>query len=183
MIKINSIKVVTEFVDDSTGEIFTDERILGEETKKAKKSTSTRTKKPKDDNDPNPKATLLEGKIQLNNAAMELTGWEPEMKIDIRFEKKGKLMTPIMCEDAAKGNRLTKSNTISCRGSKHDNLSDFGNVFEVVAYEGKNGFFKLIGDNQPEDDIVELPEELSSPEEEDDFDLSEMNMEDISFEL
>ena len=39
MIQINSIKVITEFVDTETGEVFTDERVLGEETKKAKKTS------------------------------------------------------------------------------------------------------------------------------------------------
>jgi hypothetical protein len=186
-LEIQSAKLVLSIVDKETGEIITREATLGDfkEVKKSSSSSGTRTRKPKDDGDPNPKATLLEGKIQLNNAAMELTGWEAEMKIDIRFEKKGKQITPIMLEDMAKGNRLTKTNTISCRGSKHDNLSEYGTVFDVVPYEGKDGWFKLVGDApQKEDDTVEIPDEISDPEEDEvDVDADGVEAADIDFNL
>ena len=186
-LEIQSAKLVLSIVDKETGEIITREATLGDfkEVKKSSSSSGTRTRKPKDDGDPNPKATLLEGKIQLNNAAMELTGWEAEMKIDIRFEKKGKQITPIMLEDMAKGNRLTKTNTISCRGSKHDNLSEYGTVFDVVPYEGKDGWFKLVGDvPQKEDDTVEIPDEISDPEEDEvDVDADGVEAADIDFNL
>ena len=169
-LEIQSAKLVLSIVDKETGEIITREATLGD-FKEVKKSTSsgTRTRKPKDDGDPNPKATLLEGKIQLNNAAMELTGWEAEMKIDIRFNKEGKKITPI-----------------SCRGSKHDNLSEYGSVFDVVPYEGKEGWFKLIGDApQKEDDTVEIPDEISNPDDEDNIDVDDSGIEaaDIDFNL
>lgn len=186
-LEIQSAKLVLSIVDKETGEIITREATLGDfkEVKKSSSSSGTRTRKPKDDGDLNPKATLLEGKIQLNNAAMELTGWKAEMKIDIRFEKKGKQITPIMLEDMAKGNRLTKTNTISCRGSKHDNLSEYGTVFDVVPYEGKDGWFKLVGDApQKEDDTVEIPDEISDPEEDEvDVDADGVEAADIDFNL
>ena len=185
-LEIQSAKLVLSIVDKETGEIITREATLGD-FKEVKKSTSTttRTRKPKDDGDPNPKATLLEGKIQLNNAAMELTGWEAEMKIDIRFNKEGKKITPILLEDLSKGNRLTKTNTISCRGSKHDNLAEYGTIFDVVPYEGKDGWFKLVG-NAPEkeDDTVDIPEEIANPSDEDlDVDEDGVEAADISFDL
>ena len=127
---INSAKLIVEIIDDSTGEIITREATLGDFKEVVKKSTSTRSKKPKDD-DPVAKVTLLEGKVQLNNAAVELTGFEPEMKIDIQFEKKGRVTTPVMMQKDS-GNRLTKTYTISCRGSKHDNLAEYGDIFEVI---------------------------------------------------
>lgn len=178
---INSAKLIIEIVDDSTGEIITREATLGDfKEVTAKKSTSTRTKKPKDDGDPTPKLTLLEGKIQMNKAAIDLTEFEPEMKIDIKFEKKGRITTPIMMQ-ADSGNRLTKTYTISCRGSKHDNLAEYGDIFELIPYEEKDGYFKLKG-NAPEkeDDIIDVPEEITDPNEDisddegidiDDFDL------------
>jgi hypothetical protein len=183
-LEIQSAKLILSIVDTETGELITREATLGD-FKEVKKSTSTgtRTRKPKDE-DPNPKATLLEGKIQLNNAAMQLTGWEAEDKIDIRFEKKGKQITPIMLQDLAKGNRLTKTNTISCRGSKHDNLAEYGTIFEVVPYDDKEGWFKLLGDApQKEDDTVEIPEEISNPEEEVDVDTEGIEAADIDFNL
>ena len=163
MIKINSIKVVTEFVDSETGEIFVDERVLGEETKKVKK---TRTSKPKDDGDPTPKVTLLENKLQFNKAAIELTGFEPEQKIDVKFEKVGRVTTPVVHVDDKSGNRLTKTYTVSFRGSRHDNLIEYGEVFELIPYEGKDGYFKLKGDApEKEDDIIDIPEEIEMPDE------------------
>lgn len=161
MINIQSAKLVLTLVDTETGEVTTQEATLGD-FKEAKKSTS-KAKKPKD-TDPVAKLTLLEGKVQLNNAAVELTGYEPEMKIDIKFEKKGRITTPVMMP-ADSGNRLTKTYTISCRGSKHDNLAEYGDVFELLPYESKDGYFKLKGNVEKEDDIIDLPEEISNPEE------------------
>lgn len=178
-IKINSCKLILELVDEETGEIMTREATLGDFKEAKKTSTTTRTRKPKDDGSTEPKLTLLEGKIQLNNRAAELVGWEPDTKIDIRFEKQGRKITPIMCEDPVKGNRLTKTFTISCRGSKHDNLSEYGTEFNVIPYEGRVGIFKLIG-NAPEkeDDIIDVPEEIASDDELDAVDVS-----DIDFDL
>ena len=114
-LEIQSAKLILSLVDKETGEIMTKEATLGDFKDVVKKATTTRTKKSKD-TDPNPKITLLEGKIQMNNACVELVGWEPEMKIDICFEKQGRKITPIIREDEAKGNRLTKTFTVSCRG-------------------------------------------------------------------
>lgn len=110
---INSAKLIIEMVDDSTGELITREATLGDF--KEVKKTTTRTRKPKDDGSTTPQVILLEGKVQLNQRAQELTGWEPEMKIDIQFEKKGRITTPIMMPKDS-GNRLTKTFTVSCRG-------------------------------------------------------------------
>lgn len=179
MLEIHSAKLVLTLVDTETGELITKETTFGD-FKETTKKTSTRTKKPKDDGSTEPKVELLEGKIQLNNRAMELTGWEPDMKIDIRFEKQGRKITPILCEDPAKGNRLTKTNTISCRGSKHENLSEYGTIFDLVEYEGHAGWFKLLGDApEKEDDIIDVPEELTNEDDLDDI-ISE---DDFNFEL
>ena len=141
-LEIQSCKLVLNIVDKETGEIITREATLGDFKEPIKKTTTSRTKKPKDDN-PNPQITLLEGKWQMNNACVQLTGFEPEQKLEIKFEKKGRVITPVLCEDEKSGNRLTKTYTVSCRGSKHDNLAEYGEVFEVIPYEGKEGYFKL----------------------------------------
>ena len=186
-LEIQSAKLVLSIVDKETGEIITRETTLGD-FKEVKKSTSsgTRTRKPKDDN-PNPQITLLEGKIQMNNACVELVGWEPEMKIDICFEKQGRKITPIIKEDEAKGNRLTKTFTVSCRGSKHDNLAEYGTIFDVIPYDGHDGWFKLIGDApEKEDDIIDVPEEITNPDDEDDLGVGEepgVEAADIDFNL
>jgi len=181
---INSAKLIIEIVDDSTGEIITREATLGDFKEVTKKATTTRTKKPKDDGESEPLIHLLEGKWQLNNKAVELTGFEPETKLDIKFEKKGRITTPILCEDLKSGNRLTKTYTVSCRGSKHDNLAEYGDTFEIVPYDGKEGYFKLIGNTpQAEDDIIDVPEEIANPEEFDVDDESGVDMDDFELEI
>lgn len=115
-IEINSAKLTIEYINQETGELFTREATLGDFKEVTKKATTTRTRKPKTDDEPTPMIHLLEGKWQLNNKAVELTGFEPEMKLDIKFEKKGKSTMPILCEDEKSGNRLTKTFTVSCRG-------------------------------------------------------------------
>ena len=186
-LEIQSAKLVLSIVDKETGEITTKETTLGDFKDVVKKTTTTtRTRKPKD-TDPNPKITLLEGKIQMNNACVELVGWEPEMKIDICFEKQGRKITPIIKEDEAKGNRLTKTFTVSCRGSKHDNLAEYGTIFDVIPYDGHDGWFKLIGDApEKEDDIIDVPEEITNPDDEDDLGVEEepgVEAADIDFNL
>ena len=180
--QINSAKLIVEILDETTGELITREATLGDFKEVTKKATTTRTKKPKDDGDPTPKINLLEGKWQMNNACIELTKFDPEQKLDIKFEKKGKTTTPVLCEDEKAGNRLTKTFTVSCRGSKHDNLAEFGTVFEVIPYEGKEGYFKLIGDApQKEDDIIEVPEEIEDPD--DIIDDDTQDVDDFELEL
>jgi len=171
--QINSAKLIVEILDETTGELITREATLGDFKEVKKSSSGTRTRKPKDE-DPVAKLSLLDNKIQFNAAAVEMTGFEPEMKIDIKFEKKGRVTTPVLCEDEKAGNRLTKTFTISCRGSKHDNLAEFGDVFELIPYEGKEGYFKLKGNVEKEDDIIDVPEEISDPEEED-MEIEETN--------
>lgn len=170
---INSAKLTIEIVDDTTGEIITREATLGDFKEVTAKKKATSSKKPKDDGDPVAKVMLLDGKVQLNNSAINLTGYEPDMKIDIKFEKKGKKQIPVMMQ-ADSGNRLTKSYTISCRGSKHNNLLEHGDIFELEPYPEKDGYFYLKGNKAIEDDIIEVPQEISEPEDDftdEDFDL------------
>ena len=186
MLEIQSSKIVLTLVDTETGELFTKEATFGDFKEATKKATTTRTRKAKTDDEPIPMIHLLEGKYQFNTKAIELTGFEPEMKIDIKFEKKGRNTTPVLCVDEKAGNRLTKTFTVSCRGSRHDNLAEYGDTFEVIPYEGKEGYFKLKGNTEKEDDIIDVPEEISNPEEFDNEDVIEdgdVNSDDFDFNL
>ena len=180
MLEIQSAKIVLTLVDTETGELFTKEATFGDFKEVTKKTTTTRTRKAKIDDEPIPMIHLLEGKYQFNTKAIELTGFEPEQKVDIKFEKKGRTVTPVMCIDEKSGNRLTKTFTVSCRGSKRDNLIEYGDSFELIPYEDKEGYFKLKG-NAPEkeDDIIDVPEEVEDPEEDivdvDTFDISDVD--------
>ena len=180
--EIQSAKLIITVVDETTGELITREATLGDFKEVKKASTTTRTRKPKDE-DPVAKITLLDNKLQLNKAAVEMTGYEPEMKIDVKLEKKGRKITPVLCPDDKTGNRLTKTYTISFRGSRHDNLAEYGTVFELTPYEGKDEYFKLIGDApEKEDDIIDVPEEITNLEEEDDLDPTASD-DDANFDL
>ncbi len=183
MLEIQSSKIVLTLVDTETGEIFTKEATFGDFKEVTKKASTPRTKKPKDD-DPVAKITLLEGKWQMNHACVELTGFEPDQKLEIKYEKKGRITNPVLCEDEKSGNRLTKTYTVSCRGSRHDNLAEYGDVFEVTPYEGKEGYFKLKGNIEKEDDIIDIPEEISDPTDDDLIDDSEgIDVGDFDLEL
>ena len=180
--KINSAKLIIEVVDETTGEVVTQEATLGDFKDVKKTSTGTRTRKPKD-SDPVAKVTLLDNKIQLNAAAVAMTGFEPEMKIDVKFKKEGRITIPVLCHDDKTGNRLTKTYTVSFRGSRHDNLAEYGTVFELIPYEGKDEYFKLKGDApEKEDDIIDVPEEITNPEEEEDLDPTTSD-DDVNFDL
>jgi hypothetical protein len=184
MLEIQSSKIVLTLVDTETGELFTKEATFGDFKEATKKATTTRTRKPKTDDEPTPMIHLLEGKWQLNTKAIELTGFEPEMKLDIKFEKKGRLTTPILCQDDKTGNRLTKTYTVSCRGSKHDNLAEYGDTFVIEPYENKDGYFKLKGNIEKEDDIIDVPEEITDPETfDEDLDSSDDTTDIGDFEL
>ena len=181
-LEIQSAKLILSIVDKETGELITREATLGDFKEVTKKTTTTRTRKPKDE-DPVAKITLLDNKIQLNAAAVAMTGFEPEMKIDVKFEKKGRVTTPVLCHDDKTGNRLTKTYTVSFRGSRHDNLAEYGTVFELIPYEGKEEYFKLKGDApEKEDDIIDVPEEITNPEEEEDLDPTTSD-DDVNFDL
>lgn len=183
MIKIIKQTLTTQFVDDSTGELFEETREFLDDTIKPKRKTTSKTKK-NQDNDPVAKITLLEGKWQMNHACVELTGFEPDQKLEIKYEKKGRITTPVLCEDEKSGNRLTKTYTVSCRGSRHDNLAEYGDIFEVTPYEGKEGYFKLKGNIEKEDDIIDIPEEISDPTDDDLIDDSEgIDVGDFDLEL
>lgn len=187
-IEIESCKLILTLVDKETGEVISKEATLGDFKDVVKKTSTTRVRKPKD-TDPVAKITLLDNKWQMNNAAVEMTGFEPDSKLEIKFEKKGRQITPVLCEDEKSGNRLTKTYTVSCRGSKRETLSEYGTVFEVIPYEEKEGhlklgYFKLKGDAPiKEDDIIDVPEEIVSPDEDvieiDDVESSD----DIDFDL
>ena len=159
-------------VDTSTGEFEVTNTETGETKSikaEVKKKTSTRKKK---DEDPTPKITLEDNKYSLNSAAVELMGVEPEDRLDIKMEKQGKLLIPIIGTNEAfgtkAGNRLTKTFTVSCRGKANDELSKYGSVFVIEPHPEKDGLFIMKGDKDvPEpptaDENVEIPEDENLP--------------------
>ena len=103
--------------------------------------------------------TLEENKYRLNQAAIDLMGVEPDCKIDIKYEKRGKNTVPVIGSDEAfgtkGGNKLTKSLTVACRGSRNEELSKYGNVFTIIPHETKEGLFILDNGNLPKEEEEE----------------------------
>lgn len=111
------------------------------------------TKKVKKEESSSPKLVLEDNKYCLNSAAVELMGVTPDNKLDIKYEKNGSTMVPVIGTDEAfgtkGGNKLTKSNTVACRGSKNEELSKYGRVFSLTPHTTKEGLFVLTGDTTP----------------------------------
>ena len=120
-----------------------------------------------------PKLILESNKYQLTQAAVELMGVEPDDKIDIKYEKQGKNITPVIGSDETfgtkQGNKLTKSLTVACRGSKNEELAKFGSEFTLVPHPKKDGIFILATGSVETEEEEEGEEEISLP----DIDLQE----------
>ena len=155
-------------VDTETGEMTTKciKRTV-DKTNFEVSEKKTAKKKVVEDNS-SPQLTLEDNKYRLNTAAIELMGVSAESKIDIKYEKQGKSMIPVIGTDEAfgtrGGNRLTKSNTVACRGSKHEELVKYGNIFQIIPHDSKAGLFILKGDAQIDtldgDENVSIDEEI-----------------------
>lgn len=151
-------KCISRKVDKSNFEVVED---------KPKRKTS----KSKKEESSEPTLTLQENKYCLNQAAADLMGVESDCKLDIKYEKRGKETVPVIGTDTAfgtkQGNKLTKSLTVACRGSKNEELSKYGTEFILVPHETKDGIFVLQNEDakleQALDDTIEKPD---GPEEE-----------------
>lgn len=130
------VKMLIEFdFDPETGEYTPISREIIEETKKSKKTKS------KDDGSTEPLITLEENKIVLNSKAVEVLGAEYEDKVSIVYSNCGGLLRPVI--SLGSGNKLTKSNTVACRGANRDKLAEFGEVFKLISQE--DGTFIMDG--------------------------------------
>lgn len=121
-----------------------------------------------------PTLFLENGKYQLNKAALAYMNVQPEDRIDIKYKKVGKLTYPVIGTDenfgTKTGNKLTKSNTVSLRGVKHEKLSEYGTRFTLVPFKEDAGLFVLMGNDMklvPEEPIVEYKDEIKVKEDDD----------------
>lgn len=183
--KLYKVTVTNEWLDEETGEIIKETRELKEDS--VKKPRATSSSKSKIQENPNPILTLEENKYVLTTGAVELLGVEAGDKIDIKFQKVGKQTIPVIGSDEVfgtkGGNKLTKTNTVSCRGKANDELSAFGTEFTLEEHPNKKGLFILRGENtpkvtpeatpEPEEDDEDLSVDLVDDEEEESVEISE----------
>lgn len=151
-------------VDENTGEIT----FIGKEEITVDTATSTkRQAKPvKVEANIEPLITLDSNKLILTTGAVDMMKICPDCRVDIKYKKKDKVSVPVIGTDAAfgtkGGNKLTKTNTVSFRGSANEKLSEYGSVFKLESSEDE-GIFYLIGDkmNKPiEDEAIDIESEL-----------------------
>ena len=151
-------------VDENTGEIT----FIGKEEITVDTATSTkRQAKPvKVEANIEPLITLDTNNLGLTTGAVDMMKICPDCRVDIKYKKKDKVSVPVIGTDAAfgtkGGNKLTKTNTVSFRGSANEKLAEYGSVFKLEPSEDE-GIFYLIGDkmNKPiEDEAIDIEGEL-----------------------
>ena len=141
MIRIEML--LTYDFDPATGAMTPISTKLVSEKEAPKKSTSTSKKS--EENSLLTGVSLESNKLILSEEAVGLLNVEADDRIAITYEKKGRFLLPVIGVDEKKGNKLTKSNTISYRGKANDELARYGSNFKLE--EAKNGRFFLIGEN------------------------------------
>lgn len=152
-------------VDTETGEMTTKciSRKVDKSNLQVVEAKPRKVSKSKKVESSEPTLVLEDNKYCLNQAAVDLMGVEPDSKLDIKYEKRGKETIPVIGSDEAfgthSGNRLTKSLTVACRGSKNEELSKYGSEFILVPHETKEGIFILQNEDakleQALDDTIE----------------------------
>ena len=152
-------------VDEQTGEIT----FIGKEEITVDTATSTKRQAVKAAKVENtaPLITLDSNKLVLTSGAVDLMQICADCRVDIKYKKRDKVAVPVIGTDAAfgtkGGNKLTKTNTISFRGSANEKLAEYGTTFTLEPSEDQ-GIFYLIGDKMnkavPEDEVIDIEGEL-----------------------
>lgn len=131
----------------------------------------------KEDESLDPEITLVPNKLMFNNAALHTLGASPGDEVSIQYVKLNDKLTPLIFKSALldiKGNKITKSNTVSFRGEANQVLSSYGSTF--VLQQQKEGFFYMINpekDDQSKIDmnVEEINFDLGNAKSEDDFNI------------
>ena len=144
-------------VDTETGEVL-ETKLIDRSVNKSVKAMKATTNEAVQDDDKEPKLYLEDNKCRLNSKAVSLMGISPGDKLDIKYDDGKNGSVPIIGTDEAfgtkGGNKLTKSNTIACRGSKNEELSKYGKEFVLAVHPSKAGLFVLTSEEVAVDQLV-----------------------------
>ena len=144
-------------VDTETGEVL-ETKLIDRSVNKPVKAMKATASEAVQDNDKEPKLYLEDNKCRLNSKAISLMGISPGDKLDIKYDEGKNGSVPIIGTDEAfgtkGGNKLTKSNTIVCRGSKNEELSKYGKEFVLAVHPSKEGLFVLTSEEVAVDQLV-----------------------------
>lgn len=132
-------------VNETTGEVtFIGKEEITVDTAKRQVSKAIKVEENQD-----PLITLDSNKLVLTTGAVQMMNICSDCRIDIKYKKRDKMSVPVIGTDEAfgtkGGNKLTKTNTISFRGSANEKLAEYGTTFTIEPSEDE-GIFYLIGD-------------------------------------
>lgn len=144
-------------VDTETGEVL-ETKLIDRSVNKPVKAMKATANEAVQDDEKEPKLYLEDNKCRLNSKAISLMGISPGDKLDIKYDDGKNGSVPIIGTDEAfgtkGGNKLTKSNTIACRGSKNEELSKYGKEFVLATHPSKAGLFVLTSEEVAVDQLV-----------------------------
>ena len=144
-------------VDTETGEVL-ETKLIDRSVNKPVKAMKATANEAVQDDDKEPKLYLEDNKCRLNSKAVSLMGISPGDKLDIKYDDGKNGSVPIIGTDEAfgtkGGNKLTKSNTIACRGSKNEELSKYGKEFVLAVHPSKARLFVLTSEEVAVDQLV-----------------------------
>lgn len=144
-------------VDTETGEVL-ETKLIDRSVNKPVKAMKATANEAAQDDEKEPKLYLEDNKCRLNSKAVSLMGISPGDKLDIKYDDGKNGSVPIIGTDEAfgtkGGNKLTKSNTIACRGSKNEELSKYGKEFVLATHPSKAGLFVLTSEEVAVDQLV-----------------------------
>lgn len=133
------------------------------------------------DNSEDPKLYLEDNKYRLNDSAISL--FDTNSKLVIRYEQTDNGDIPIIGNSESfgikEGNKITKSNTVSFRGSKNDELAKYGNEFTLIPHSIRPNIFILKSDKQEDikqgDENVNIEDTIFNLDFEDIVDNEDIN--------
>lgn len=98
-----------------------------------------------------PKLYLEDNKYRLNDTAIALLNLDEDSKLCIRYEQGKNGDWPVIGTNIsfgiASGNKISKSNTVACRGNNHSELARHGSEFKLVPHPDRPGIFILDSGN------------------------------------
>lgn len=134
----------------------------------SKDSKPKSTPKIKDDGSTDPKVVLEDTKISFNTKAAELLGIAWEDRVEIKYSKIQGVMVPVIGKNEAfgtkGGNKVTKTNTVACRGAANDKLAGYGNEFSLIPTE-KEGVYQMVGNIERDEPIVKEVDDIKDEDE------------------
>lgn len=144
-------------VNTDTGEIL-ETRLIDRSVNNSDIKPARSPRRVVQDEDKEPKLILEDNKYRLNNAAVELMGLDADSKLNIRYEQGKGGDVPVIGTSVAfgisSGNKLTKSNTVACRGHNREELIKYGEEFTLVPHPNKPGLFILTSESVRSEQLI-----------------------------